>query len=199
MPIVTDQPSELPSLNRVLPANILAEQMILGSILTNNESYNRVSDFLQAEHFYEPIHKRIFEAIATFIDRGMLANPVTLKNHFDQDPTLKEMNQRDYLSQLSTLATTIININDYSKTIVDLSIRRSLINVGEDIVNDAYTPKITLTANEQIERAEQELFNLANLGRETNANFRAIKASLGEALDKIQLAFKRQENFNWIY
>ena len=198
MSIATDQTLELPSLNRVLPANTLAEQMILGSILTNNESYNRVSDFLQTEHFYEPIHKRIFEAIATFIDRGMLANPVTLKNHFDQDPTLKEMNQRDYLSQLSALATTIININDYSKTIVDLSIRRSLINVGEDIVNDAYAPKITLTANEQIERAEQELFSLANLGRETNANFRSIKASLGEALDKIQLAFKRQEKFTGI-
>lgn len=186
------------SLTRVLPVNTLAEQMILGSILTNNESYNRVSDFLQANHFYEPIHQRIFEAITVFIDRGMLANPVTLKNHFDQDSTLKEMNQNDYLSQLSSLATTIININDYSKTIVDLAIRRNLINVGEDIVNDAYAPGVTLTSNEQIERAEQELFSLANLGRETNSNLRAIKSSLNEALNKIQLAYKRDEKFTGI-
>ncbi len=186
------------ALSRVLPANILAEQMLLGTILTNNDSYNRVSDFLQADHFYEPVHRRIFEAITIFIDRGMLANPVTLKNHFDQDPALKEMNQGEYLAQLSALAATIINVNDYAKTIVDLAIRRSLINVGEDIVNDAYTPGIKLTAGDQIERAEQELFNLGNLGRETGANFRAIKASLGQALEKIQLAFKRQEKITGI-
>ncbi len=187
-----------PTLSRVLPVNTLAEQMILGSILTNNEYYNRVSDFLQANHFYEPIHQRIFEAITIFIDRGMLANPVTLKNHFDQDPTLKEMNQNDYLSQLSSLATTIININDYSKTIVDLSIRRNLINVGENIVNDAYSPEVTSTSNEQIERAEQELFSLANIGKESNSNLRAIKSSLNEALNKIQLAFKRNEKITGI-
>lgn len=194
----TSKNLDSPSLSRVLPVNTLAEQMILGSILTNNDSYNRVSDFLQAGHFYEPIHQRIFEAITVFIDRGMLANPVTLKNHFDQDPTLKEMNQNDYLSQLSSLATTIININDYSKTIVDLSIRRNLINVGEDIVNDAYSPEVTLTSNEQIERAEQELFSLANLGKESNSNLRAIKSSLNEALNKIQLAFKRNEKITGI-
>lgn len=187
-----------PSLSRVLPVNTLAEQMILGSILTNNESYNRISDFLQASHFYEPVHQRIFEAITIFIDRGMLANPVTLKNHFDQDPTLREMNQNDYLSQLSSLATTIININDYSKTIVDLSIRRNLINVGENIVNDAYSPEVTSTSNEQIERAEQELFSLANIGKESNSNLRAIKSSLNEALNKIQLAFKRNEKITGI-
>ncbi|MEK6733822.1 MAG: DnaB-like helicase N-terminal domain-containing protein, partial [Pseudomonadota bacterium] len=85
------------NLARSLPANILAEQMLLGSILTNNEHYNKVSDFLQVDHFYEPVHRRIFEAVTIFIDRGMLANLVTLKNHFDQDPALNAMNQSDYL------------------------------------------------------------------------------------------------------
>jgi replicative DNA helicase len=186
------------ALGRTLPLNILAEQMLLGAILTNNESYHRVSDFLQASHFCEPVHQRIYEAVTIFIDRGMLANLVTLKNHFDQDPTLKAMNQSEYLVQLSALAVTIINVVDYAKTIVDLAIRRNLINVGEDIVNDAYNPGIKLTANEQIERAEQELFNLASLGRESSANFRAIKVSLGEALEKIQVAFKRQERITGI-
>lgn len=190
--------SETVSLNRVLPANIVAEQMVLGSILTNNETYNRISDILQSNHFYEPVHKRIYEAITSFIDRGMLANPITLKNHFDHDPTLKEMNQTDYLSHLSALASTIINIQDYSKAIIDLSIRRNLINIGEDVVNDAYNPGLNLSADEQIEKAEQELFSLASLGRETSSNFRAVKASLVEALDKIQQAYKRQEKFTGI-
>ena len=181
------------ALNRTSPANLLAEQMLLGAILTNNEAYNRISDFLQSGHFYEPVHQRIFEAITIFIDRGMIANLVTLKHHFDQDPTLKALNQGEYLAQLSALASTIINVNDYAKTICDLAMRRSLINVGEDIVNDSYSSNIKLTANELVERAEQELFNLGNFGRETNSNLLSIKTSLGQALEKIQLAFKRQE------
>ena len=186
------------ALMRTLPANILAEQMLLGAMLTNNEVYHRVSDLLQADHFYEPVHRRIFEAISIYIDRGMLANLVTLKNHFEQDETLKAMNQGDYLAQLSALAATTINANDYAKTIVDLAIRRTLINVGEDIVNDAYSSDIKITANEQIERAEQELFNLGTLGRETSANFQTIKTSLGKALEKIQHAFKQQEKITGI-
>lgn len=185
-------------LSRIQPTNILAEQMLLGNILTNNENYHKISDFLRADHFYEPVHKRIYEAISIFVDRGMLANFVTLKNHFDQDATLRAMNQTDYLVQLSSLSTTIINVVDYAKTIVDLAIRRSLINIGEDIVNDAYNPDIKATATDQIEKAEQELFNLGNLGKEANSNLNALKISLGNALDKIQLAFKRQDRITGI-
>lgn len=194
----TDTQNSEPSLIRTQPTNLLAEQMLLGNILTNNENYHKISDFLQAAHFYEPVHKRVYEAIGIFIDRGMLANFVTLKNHFDQDPTLKAMNQTDYLVQLSSLSSTIINVIDYAKTIVDLAIRRSLINIGEDIVNDAYKSDIKITANDQIERAEQELFTLGNLGRETNSNLNTLKVSLGNALEKIQLAFKRQDSITGI-
>lgn len=185
-------------LNRIIPNNILAEQMLLGSILTNNEGYHKISDFLHADHFYEPIHRRIYEAISIFIDKGMLANFVTLKNYFEQDKILQAMNQSDYLAQLASLSTTIINLTDYAKTIIDLAIRRNLINVGEDIVNDAYSPNIQITASQQIERAEQELFNLGQLGRESSSNVQNIKHSLGQALEKIQTAFKRQEKITGI-
>jgi replicative DNA helicase len=186
------------ALQRTIPANILAEQMLLGTILANNEAYNKISDFLQADHFYEPVHKRIFEAIVIFIDRAMLANPITLKNYFDQDAVLKEINQENYLSQLASLTTTIINVYDYAKIISDLSVRRNLILIGENIVNDAYAPQLTSTSTELIENAEQELFNLANLGRDTSSSFQYLKESLTQALDKIQQAFKRQEKFTGI-
>ena len=185
-------------LTREIPANILAEQMLLGTILANNESYHRISDILHLEHFYEPIHKRIYEAITVFIDRGMLANLITLKNHFDQDPILKELNQTDYLIKLASLSTTIINISDYAKVIIDLAIRRKLINLGEDIVNDAYKSELNVTAGQQVERAEQELFNLGSLGRDSNSNIQDLKVSLGQALEKIQSAFKRKENITGI-
>jgi replicative DNA helicase len=198
MPEINNPTIENALLPRVSPANILAEQMLLGSILNNNESYHKISDILSIDHFYEPVHGRIYEAINIFIDRGMIANLVTLKNHFDQDPALKSMNQDGYLAQLSTLATTIINITDYAKTIIDLAIRRKLINIGEDIVNTAYTPDIKTTSNEQIERAEQELFTLGSFGHDSNSNFKAIKASLGQALEKIALAFKQQASITGI-
>ncbi len=193
-----DQSIEQLSLVRVMPSNILAEQMLLGSILTNNESYHKISDILHADHFYEPLHRRIFQAIAVFIDRGMLANVVTLKNHFDQDPTLKEMKSEDYLAKLASLSTTIINIVDYAKTIVDLAIRRHLINIGEDIVNGAYKADLKSTAAQQIELAEQELFNLGSLGRDSTSNTQGLKFSLGQALERIQSAFKRQEKITGI-
>jgi replicative DNA helicase len=186
------------ALTRTIPANILAEQMLLGCILTNNESYHKISDILTAEHFYEPIHRSIFEAIAIFIDRGMLANLVTLKNHFEQNKTLQEMSQTDYLVKLSALSTTIINIVDYAKTIVDLAIRRKLIGLGEDIVNDAYKFDLKIPASQQIELAEQELFNLGSYGRDSNSNLQALKNSLGQALEKIQQAFRRQERITGV-
>lgn len=189
---------EKTSLIREMPANILAEQMLLGTILANNESYHKISDILNREHFYEPIHKRIYEAITVFIDRGMLANLVTLKTHFDHDPILKELNQTDYLIKLSSLSTTIINISDYAKIIIDLAIRRKLISLGEDIVNDAYKSELNVTAGQQVERAEQELFNLGNLGRDSNSNIQGLKTSLGQALEKIQSAFKRKESITGI-
>lgn len=185
--------SDQSPLIRVQPANILAEQMILGSLLTNNEAFHRISDLLFSEHFYEPIHRKIFESINTFIDRGLLANPVTLKVHFDQDTILKEMNQSDYLNQLAALSSTIININDYARTVVDLAIRRNLINIGETIVNDAYVSELKYTANDQIEKAEQELFSLASFGKELNSNLASLKTTLTGALEKIQTAFKQQE------
>lgn len=194
----TQDHSEYSSLIRSQPANILAEQMLLGSILANNEAFHKISDFLHSDHFYEPIHQKIFIAISTFIDKGLLANHVTLKNHFDNDATLKDMNQSEYLYELSALSSTIINIHDYAKTVVDLAIRRNLISIGENIVNNAYTSDLKVSATDQIETAEQELFSLASHGRELNSNLASIKTSLGAALERIQTAFKHQESITGI-
>lgn len=198
MTLISQTEPEQLALTRALPSNVLAEQMLLGAILTNNEAYHKVSDVLEADHFYEPIHKRIYEAISVYVDRGMIANLVTLKSHFEQDHALKNSGQSEYLAKISSLATTIINVTDYARTIVDLSIRRSLINVGEVIVNDAYSPDLKTTASSLIEQAEQELFHLGTKGKETSANSRHLKVSLGNALESIQQAFKMQEKITGI-
>ena len=172
------------------PHNVEAEQALLGAILVNNSAYHRVSEFLLAEHFAEGVHGRIFAAIAKLIERGQIANPVTLKNLFDQDGALAEIGGAQYLARLATSVVTIINAEDYGRTIHDLHLRRQLIGVGEDTVNDAYNYDLERDARAQIETAEKKLFDLATSGQ-YEGGFRAFNQALTEAIVMAEAAFKR--------
>ena len=172
------------------PHNIEAEQALLAAILVNNATYHRVSDFLLPEHFAEGVHGRIFGAIAKLIERGQIANPVTLKSLFDQDSALAEIGGAQYLGRLATSVVTIINAEDYGRTIHDLYLRRQLITIGEDTVNDAYTHDLERDARGQIEQAEKKLFDLAVSG-EYEGGFRAFTQALAEAITMAETAFKR--------
>ncbi len=154
-----------PELIRTPPYNTDAEQALLGAILINNGAYPRVSEFLLAEHFGNAVHARIFAAIAKLVERGQIANPVTLKNLFDQDGALTEIGGAQYLARLAGGAVTIINAEDYARHIHDLYLRRQLIALGEDVVNDAFRQDLDDRAPEQIERAEKKLFDLATAGQ----------------------------------
>src|SRR6516225_8014938 len=175
---------------RTPPHNLEAEQALLGAILVNNGAYHRVSDFLLPEHFAEGVNGRIFAAVARLIERGQIANPVTLKNLFDQDGALAEIGGAQYLFQLANSAVTIINAEDYGRNIRDLYLRRELITLGEDVVNDAYRQDLDDQAPEQIERAEQRLFELATAGQQ-EGGFRGFAAALTNAISNAEAAFKR--------
>lgn len=180
------------TLIRTLPQNIMAEQMLIGHLLANNEAIHKINDFLQAEHFYEPVHRRIFETIVLFMEKGIIANHITLKNHFDKDPALQAKSGAVYLADLASLAVTIINIVDYAKTIYQLALRRQLIDIGEEVVNEAFDNEIELSPHEQIEQAEQKLYNLAVNDNENNKGFLPLKSSLTEAINKTQMAFQNK-------
>jgi len=179
-----------PQLIRTPPHNNEAEQGLLGALLISNSAYSRVSEFLEPEHFGYAVHARIFAAIAKLIERGQIANPVTLKNLFDQDGALTEIGGAQYLFQLANSAVTIINAEDYGRNIRDLYLRRELITLGEDVVNDAYRQHLDDQAPEQIERAEQRLFDLATAGQ-LEGGFRAFEAALTDAINNAEAAFKR--------
>src|ERR671918_678869 len=125
---------------RTQPHNIDAEQALLGAVLVNNEAYHRVGEYLRPEHFYEPVHGRIFEAVTRLIERGRLADHVTLKVAFDQDEGLRDLDGARYLARLARAAETILNAEDYGRLLHDLALRRGLIHVGEATVNKAYDP-----------------------------------------------------------
>jgi len=179
-----------PEPTRVPPSNTEAEQALLGAIFRNNLAYGRVSDFLLPEHFSYAVHQRIYAAIAKLIERGQPANPITLKNLFDQDGALAELGGAEYLTQLAESAVTIINAEDYGRRIHDLHLRRQLIDLGEDVVNDAFRHDLDDDAVNQIERAEARLFELASSGQ-AEGGLRPLDAALRNALEMAEAAFQR--------
>lgn len=174
-----------------LPHNIEAEQGLLGALLLNNDAFDRVSDFLLAEHFYDPVHGRLFEAIGKLIANGNLASPVTLKTYLEHDSGLNELGGATYLARLVSNATTIANAQQYARTIHDLSIRRDLIVIGEDMIHTAHHPDIDSKAHQQIEQVEQALYNLAENGN-VSQGFMDFGASLAGAIDIAEKAYARE-------
>lgn len=178
--------------------NIEAEQVILGTIIMNNEYINRVADFLLPEHFYEPANKKIFEQISSTINKtNIIANQVTLKHFFENDDSVKAVGGVAYLSTLLSRATGIIDIADYAKIVHDLAIKRELVLIGEDIVNDAYDADDQINAGIQIEAAESKLFNLTRHGT-SNADFRNISVPLKQTLEKTLIARNRDSHISGI-
>src|SRR3954447_12774 len=109
---------------RIAPHNIEAEQSLLGAILVNNEALYRVSDFLEPNHFFEPVHRRIFQVASDLIRANKIANPITIKTFLPADLAIGDINLAQYLARLAAEATTIINAEDYGRTVYDLAIRR---------------------------------------------------------------------------
>ena len=182
---------------RTPPHNIEAEQALLGAILVNNEAFYRVSDFLEPKHFLEGIHQRIFELSGSLIRAGKLATPVTLKTFLPSDLDIAGLTVNQYLARLAAEATTIINAEDYGRTIYDLSIRRDLITIGEDMVNLAYEAPVDATPQSHIEDAERKLFELAETGR-FNTGFQRFTHALTTAVDMAARAYQREERLSGV-
>lgn len=173
------------------PHNLEAEQALLGAILVNNEALDRVSGFLSPAHFFDPLHGRIFETLATLIHAGKTATPVTVKTFFENaEPIDANLTVPQYLGRLAANATTIINAAEYGRTIYDLSTRRSLIIIGEDLVNTAYDSAVDHPPRAQIEEAEGRLYSLAEQNK-YGKGFETFKSALITAVEMANSAFQR--------
>ena len=173
------------------PHNLEAEQALLGAILVNNEALDRVSGFLSPEHFFDPLHGRIYETLATLIHAGKTATPITVKTFFENvEPIDANMTVPQYLGRLAANATTIINAAEYGRTIYDLSTRRSLIIIGEDLVNTAYDSAVDHPPRSQIEEAESRLYSLAEQNK-YGKGFESFKSALITAVEMANSAFQR--------
>jgi len=181
---------------RLAPHNVEAEQALLGAILINNDAFYRVSDFLEPLHFYEPIHRDIYELTGKIIRAGKSADPTTIKTHLPEQ-LLPDVTMAQYLARLAAEATTVLNAADYGQAIYDLAIRRNLILVGEEMVQVAYESDVEMTPDKQIEKVEGELFQLAEKGR-YDGGFLNFGTALNASIQMAGEAFQRDGGLSGI-
>jgi replicative DNA helicase len=174
----------------VLPHNIEAEQQLLGAILTNNDIYDRISSVVKAEHFFDPVHQRIFEVAAARIQKNALASPVTLKGFFEDDQGLKELGGPAYLVRLAGAAISAYAARDYAQMIYDLAVRRELIQLGRDIASQAAKVEVTNEPKDQIIEAEQRLYKLGEQGV-AERGFQSFLKAVTDAVNVANAAYQR--------
>ena len=182
---------------RAAPHNIEVEQALLGAVLVNNEAFYRVSDFLAPQHFFEALHQKIYELASSLVRQGKVASPVTLKTFLPADLDIAGLNASQYLARLAAEATTVINAEDYGRTIYDLAIRRDLIVIGEDMVNVAYDAPVDLAPAAQIEDAERKLYEIAETGK-YDGGFQRFAQALTTAVDMAAHAYQRDGKLSGI-
>nr|WP_116132646.1 replicative DNA helicase [Tropicimonas sp. IMCC34043] len=174
----------------LLPHNIEAEQQLLGAILTNNDIYDRVASILSAEHFFDPVHARIYEVASTRIVKNMQATPVTLKSFLEDDAGLRELGGPAYLAKLAGAAIASFAARDYAQIVYDLAIRRELIALGRDISAKAANVDVASEPKAQIVEAEQALYKLGEDGR-TEQGFQSFLRAVTDAVEVAYAAYQR--------
>ena len=187
-PMVPAAPQATPE--EVLPHNIEAEQQLLGAILTNNEVFDRISSLVKAEHFFDPVHQRIFEVAAARIQKNALASPVTLKAFLEDDPGLKELGGPAYLVRLAGAAISAYAARDYAQMVYDLAVRRELIQLGRDISAQAAKVEVASEPKDQIIEAEQRLYKLGEQGV-AERGFQSFLKAVTDAVNVANAAYQR--------
>jgi len=152
-----------------LPRNIEAEAALLGALMIDNGIVEDVQMMLVPDHFYEPLHGRIYDAVLKLVGKNMVANPVTLKPLLEADPALKELGGPGYLAQLTGSGAAVIGARDFARQVYELALLRQLIGVGRELVEKALDTSESIDPKGQIEEAEMALYAVAEAGGDTGS------------------------------
>ncbi len=173
-----------------MPHSTEAEQQLLGAILTNNDVYDRVASIIGPQHFYDPVHARIYEIAAARIAKNNLASPVTLKAFLEDDEGLKELGGPAYLTRLAGAAISAFAVRDYAQMIYDMAIRRELIGLGQEIAGKAARLDVESEPKDQIVEAEQKLYTLAEQGQ-AESGFQSFLKAVTDTVNVANAAYQR--------
>ena len=181
--IVKDQFKELPN-------NIEAEQAVIGSILVSNDIFDEISTIISSINFYDPMHQKIYEAIESLIYKGMLANPITLKNYFEDEKD--DLNVPEYLVKITKFSTSVRQAIEYSKIIYDMFVRRELIKISEQTIDSAKLNELDTNGQNIIENSERLLFDLAEKGS-FNSSLIKFDEAMKQTIEMASAAYKNDE------
>ena len=175
-----------------MPCNIEAEQAVIGSILVSNEIYDEVSIVIDSKKFFDPIHVKIYETIEQLIAKGLLANPITLKNFFENNEGLKELGGQEYLIKITKFSTAAKQAVDYANIVHEMHVRRELIKISESVLNESSTSDISISGEEIIQNTEKSLFDLAERGH-FNQSFMKFENALNQTIEMAKSAYQNEE------
>ena len=181
--IVKDQVKELPN-------NIEAEQAVIGSILVSNDIFDEISTIISSINFYDPMHQKIYEAIESLVYKGMLANPITLKNYFEDEKD--DLNVPEYLVKITKFSTSVRQAVEYSKIIYDMFVRRELIKISEQTIDSAKLNELDTNGQTIIENSERLLFDLAEKGS-FNSSLVKFDEAMKQTIEMASAAYKNEE------
>ncbi len=172
-----------------LPNNIEAEQSVIGSILVTNEIFDEISTIINSVNFYDPMHQKIYNAIENLIYKGMLANPITLKNYFENEND--DLNIPEYLVKITKFSTSIRQAIEYSKIIYDMFVRRELIKISEQTIDSAKINDLETNGQNIIENSERLLFDLAEKGS-FNSSLVKFDDAMKQTIEMASAAYKNE-------
>ena len=173
-----------------LPNNIDAEQAVIGSILVSNDIFDEISTIISSINFYDPMHQKIFEAIESLVYKGMLANPITLKNYFEDEKD--DLNVPEYLVKITKFSTSVRQAIEYSKIVYDMFVRRELIKISEQTIDSAKLSELDTSGQTIIENSERLLFDLAEKGS-FNSSLVKFDEAMKQTIEMASAAYKNEE------
>ncbi len=173
-----------------LPNNIEAEQAVIGSILVSNELFDEINTIISNVNFFDPLHQKIFNSIENLIYKGMLANPITLKNYFKDEKN--DLNVPEYLIKVTKFSTSTRQAIEYSKIIYDMFVRRELIKISEQTIDTAKINDLNTNGQNIIENSERLLFDLAEKGS-FNSSLIKFDEALKQTIEMASAAYKNEE------
>lgn len=182
------------------PASVEAEQAVLSAIISNNKSLDKVIDYLKPEHFSEKMNAQIFDACLKLTAKGHLVDIITLKHYLEANGTLDIAGGEEYLTKLASSTIFIVNVNDYGRLVYECAVKRNLIDIGTDIVNDAFggsQQAEELTAEKQIDNAEDKLYRLSSQG-EMSTGPQKLSNTFSSAISIIEEAYKSDGSISGI-
>ena len=176
-----------------MPCNVEAEQAVIGSILVSNDIFDEITPIIDAQKFFDPIHVKIFETIENLVNKGLLANPITLKNYFENNEGLKELGGQEYLIKITKFSTSVKQAIDYANIVQEMHVRRELIKISEFVSHEASNDVESPSSGEEIIiSAEKSLFDLAERGH-FNQSFMKFESALKQTIEMARSAYQNDE------